>query len=130
MAELPAGRAGDYQPAGLLNASNSHLLALAPHTASLVQHHLAAMGVQRSVDLFVPVFPVDLSCSPREKQVLVCWHDDCLACLLQAVHQRSLVSLNAFGHARCVQDSRDNCASIERPERKGFVLQGLFQAQR
>ena len=29
-----------------------------------------------------------------------------------------------------MQDSRDNCASIERPERKGFVLQGLFQAQR
>ena len=41
--------AGDYQPAGLLNASNSHLLALAPHTVSLVQHHLAGLGVQRSV---------------------------------------------------------------------------------
>ena len=53
---------------GLLSSSNSYLLALAPHTVSLVAQHLAAAGIQRTVDLFLPVFPVDLGCSEREKQ--------------------------------------------------------------
>ena len=52
----------------LLTTSNSHLLALAPHTVSLVAEKLAAAGIQRSVDLFLPVFPIDLSCTQREKQ--------------------------------------------------------------
>ena len=60
-------RAEDLPPSTLLNASDSHLLALAPHTVAAVGGALAAAGVQRYVHLFVPVFPVDLSCSPLER---------------------------------------------------------------
>ena len=57
--ELPSG--------SLLTASDSHLLALAPHTVAAVGQALAAAGIQRYVHLFVPVFPVDLSCTPLER---------------------------------------------------------------
>ena len=57
--ELPSG--------SLLSASDSHLLALAPHTVAAVGQALAAAGIQRYVHLFVPVFPVDLSCTPLER---------------------------------------------------------------
>ena len=55
--------------ANLLSASDSYLLAIAPHTAALATEHLARLGVQRTVDVFVPVFPIDLGCTPEEKQV-------------------------------------------------------------
>ena len=59
---MPCVRAGE-RVLSLLETTDSHFLALAPHTAAVLNDVLQQLGWRRSAQLFVPVFPVDTGAS-------------------------------------------------------------------
>ena len=57
----------------LLETTDSHFLALAPHTVAALNDALQQLGWRRMAQLFVPVFPIDTgapAAAPRQGFVL------------------------------------------------------------